>query len=185
MVTPSAMLISVVAWQPALRVASGPRLRATTPTLNFMQAKQIETGATLPSLDGMEVEIVTDDCAFDDTCEIISDEPNLLTKGKTILVGMPGAFTPTCTDAHLPGYIRGAKKLRRNGVNNIAIVTTNDRFIMTAWKRKMRECASQEGLRTIDTEVSMLADKNGNLIKSLGLAYAESLDRKEKNAFIQ
>ena len=49
----------------------------------------------------------------------------------------------------------------------------------------MRECASQEGLRTIDTEVSMLADKNGNLIKSLGLAYAESLDRKEKNAFIQ
>ena len=51
--------------------------------------------------------------------------------GMTLLVGMPGAFTPTCTDEHLPGFIRGAKRFKRLGVREVAIVTTNDRFIMT------------------------------------------------------
>ena len=70
-------------------------------------------------------------------------------------------------------------------MKNIAVLTTNDRFIMTAWKRKMRECAQAAGLNSIDSEISMLADKNGNLIRALGLAYNEALDKNEKNAFIQ
>ena len=124
------------------------------------------------------------DCSFDDTCEL-AETDNRFAKGKTVLIGMPGAFTPTCTDAHLPGYIRNARRFKRAGVTNLAVVTTNDRFIMTAWKRKMRECAEQEGMRSIDSQISMLADKGGNLIKALGMAYAETLDRKEKNSFIQ
>ena len=151
--------------------------------LNFMQARQIEVGATLPSMEDMDLAVVTDDCAFDDTCELISDR---LMNGRTVIVGMPGAFTPTCTDLHLPGYIRNARTFRnKKGVKTLAVVTTNDKFIMTAWKRKMRSCAEQEGLKTIDGEVSMLADSDGHLIKSLGLAYAESLDRKQANPFIQ
>ena len=115
----------------------------------------------------------------------MAETDNRFAKGKTVLIGMPGAFTPTCTDAHLPGYIRNARRFKRAGVTNLAVVTTNDRFIMTAWKRKMRECAEQEGMRSIDSQISVLADKGGNLIKALGMAYAEKLDRKEKNSFIQ
>lgn len=56
-------------------------------------------------------------------------------------------------------------------MRQVAIVTTNDRFIMTAWKKAMRSCMEKEGLSSIDTEVTMLADDKGELIKALGLAY--------------
>ena len=71
---------------------------------------------------------VHSDCSFDDTCEL-AETDNALSRGKTVLIGMPGAFTPTCTDAHLPGFIRNARRFRRAGVNNLAVVTTNDRFV--------------------------------------------------------
>jgi len=86
-------------------------------------------------------------------------------------VGMPGAFTPTCTSEHLPGFIRNARKFRRLGVDKLAIVTTNDKFIMSAWKKAMSECMQAEGLSSLDTEVTMVADKDAELVKSLGLAY--------------
>lgn len=181
------LVLAPTAWQvaPVARPVVDPTCARARPILaNVKQARQVQVGSKLPSIEAFGVEVVTDDCAFDDTCTL-AETTDLLTTGKTVLVGMPGAFTPTCTDEHLPGFIRNAKEMRAAGVNNIAIVTTNDRFIMTAWKRKMRECASQAGLDTIDTEVSMLADKDGHLIRSLGLAYNEALDRKQKNAFIQ
>ena len=81
------------------------------------------------------------------------------------------AFTPTCTDEHLPGYIRNARKFRRLGVKKLAVITTNDRFIMTAWKKAMKDCMQAEGLSTIDTEVTMVSDKDAELIKALGLAF--------------
>ena len=182
---------AAMAWQAALSTTATGGRPATMPIsararpifANFKQAKQVEVGGALPSVEGFGVELVTDDCAFDDTCAVVDDID--FTKGKSVIVGMPGAFTPTCTDEHLPGFIRNAKKMRRAGVKNIAVLTTNDRFIMTAWKRKMRECAQAAGLNSIDSEISMLADKNGNLIRALGLAYNEALDKNEKNAFIQ
>jgi len=176
----------VAAWIPTALPVTSPKASSRTQisVMQTMQAQQIEVGQPLPNLEGLGVEVVTDDCAMMDECKTI-DEEDLLTRGKTVLVGMPGAFTPTCTDEHLPGFIRNARKFRRLGVTQVAVVTTNDRFIMTAWKRAMRKCTEQEGLKTMDTEMAMLADQDGNLIRALGLAYAESLDRKEKNAFIQ
>jgi peroxiredoxin len=186
------------AWQlgpPALRPARptvigppalGPA-RATAIAMNFMQAKPVEVGQRFPDMNaiGGGVEVVTDDCAMEDMCEVVDTDDNLLTSGRTVLVGMPGAFTPTCTDEHLPGFVRNARKFKRLGVDALAVITTNDKFIMQAWKRAMRSCVEQEGLKSIDSEMHMLADKDGNLIRALGLAYAETLDRNQKNAFIQ
>ena len=87
----------------------------------------------------MSVALVTDGCAELDECQLLDSARELLS-GKSVLIGMPGAFTPTCNDVHLPGYIRSAPHFRKLGVDSVAVVTTNDRFIMTAWKRAMRKC---------------------------------------------
>ena len=114
-----------------------PTPRARPVRLNVKQASQIEVGAPLPLLDAsMGIEVVTDECAFDDTCKVVESE---LSVGTTVLVGMPGAFTPTCTDEHLPGFIRSAKQLRRAGVQNLCVVTTNDK-VRAASKGSRRNC---------------------------------------------
>ena len=159
-------------WLPnAAFLALAPMLTHRLPSagvrMQVKQASQIEVGQSLPAA---YVEIVTDGCAADDSCPVLTAE-EVLGVGKTVLVGMPGAFTPTCTDEHLPGFIRSAKRFKRLGVKTVAIVTTNDRFIMTAWKKAMKECMEKEGLRSMDTEVSMLSDDKCEFIKSLGLAY--------------
>ena len=65
--------------------------------MNVKQATQIEAGQALPQ---SYIEIVTDGCAANDDCQCLTVD-EFLAKGKTVLVGMPGAFTPTCTDEHL------------------------------------------------------------------------------------
>ena len=88
-------------------------------------APQIEVGAEIPNVD---VEIVPRTMLDDEPEEDVEVRPigDALGPGKTILVGMPGAFTPTCTDEHLPGFIRNAKKMRRAGVKNIAVLLAAD-----------------------------------------------------------
>lgn len=55
-------------------------------------------------------------------------------QGKTVLlVAMPGAFTPTCADDHVPGYLRDADKFRKNGIDDIVIMATSDFFVVKAW----------------------------------------------------
>ena len=76
-----------------------------------------------------------------------------------------GAFTPTCTDLHLPGFIRAAPRFERLGVDTLAVITTNDRFIMSCWKDAMKECMEAEGLKSLDDKVTMIADKDGEIIK--------------------
>lgn len=105
---------------------------------------------------------------------------------KCVIVGMPGAFTPTCTDEHLPGYIRNAPKMRRMGVDKIAVVTTNDRFIVSAWKSAMKGCLEGAGINAFDERVAMIADKDAELTKALGMAYYHKLDRsKESLSWLQ
>jgi len=145
------------------------------------QASQAEVGQAFPEA---YIELVTDGCAADDDCAVLSAS-EYFGKGRCVLVGMPGAFTPTCTDEHLPGYIRGARKFKRLGVKTLAVVTTNDRFIMTAWKSAMKQCVQAEGKATIDNDVAMLADPDADLTKALGLAFNMELDRKGPNAFFQ
>src|SRR5690349_5643212 len=58
---------------------------------------------------------------------------DLLGKGTVVVFGLPGAFTPTCSDYHLPGFVMRADDLKAKGVDTIACVSVNDAFVMKAW----------------------------------------------------
>lgn len=81
-------------------------------------------------------------------------------KGRTVaLFSVPGAFTPTCSAKHLPGYVEKAAELKAKGVDEIACTAVNDVFVMGAWGKS----AEAEG------KVTMLADGNGDFAKAVGL----------------
>ena len=80
-------------------------------------------------------------------------------KGKKVaLFAVPGAFTPTCSAKHLPGYIEKADELKAKGVDEIACTSVNDAFVLGAW----RDANNADG-------ITMLADGNGEFAKALGL----------------
>jgi peroxiredoxin len=83
----------------------------------------------------------------------------VLGSGKVVLFGVPGAFTPTCSDHHLPGFVLRAEDLKAKGVDTIACVSTNDAFVMGAWGKA----------QGTDDKVLMLADGNGEFAARLGL----------------
>ena len=83
-----------------------------------------------------------------------------LTQGKTVvLFAVPGAFTPTCSMKHLPGFVGKAGDLRAKGVDDIVCLSVNDAFVMGAW-------GSDHGA---GGKVRMVADGNGELTRALGL----------------
>ena len=80
--------------------------------------------------------------------------------GKTVaLFAVPGAYTPTCSARHLPGYREHAADLRAKGVDKIVCTSVNDAFVMGAW-------AKQEG---VTESIQVLADGNGAFAKAIGL----------------
>lgn len=78
---------------------------------------------------------------------------------KVVLVSVPGAFTPTCSMNHLPGFVDQADAIRSKGVDTIACMAVNDVFVMDAWGKD----------RGVGDNVVMLADGNGAYAKALGL----------------
>ncbi len=80
---------------------------------------------------------------------------------KVVLFSVPGAFTPTCSNQHLPGYVQQADKLTAGGVDTVACMAVNDVFVMDAWG------ASQN----VGDKVLMLADGNGDYTNALGLGF--------------
>lgn len=80
--------------------------------------------------------------------------------GRTVaLFSVPGAFTPTCSARHLPGFVEKAAEFEGKGVDEIACVAVNDAFVLQAW-------AKQAGA---EDKVTMLADGNGDFAEALGL----------------
>jgi peroxiredoxin len=80
-------------------------------------------------------------------------------KGRTIaLIGVPGAFTPTCHMNHLPGYVQRADELRAKGVDAIAVTAVNDVFVMDAWSKASNGAG-----------IEFLADGNGDFARAIGL----------------
>lgn len=79
---------------------------------------------------------------------------------KVVLVGVPGAFTPTCHKNHLPGYVGKAEEFKGKGVDAIAVTAVNDPFVMEAWQK----ASDPEG------KVLFLADGNADFAKSVGLS---------------
>lgn len=77
---------------------------------------------------------------------------------KVALFAVPGAFTPTCSAKHLPGFVEKAAELKAKGIDEIACTSVNDAFVMDAWK----QAAGSD-------EITMLADGSGTFAKALGL----------------
>jgi glutaredoxin/glutathione-dependent peroxiredoxin len=78
---------------------------------------------------------------------------------KVVLFAVPGAFTPACSQRHLPGYVDKAANLKAKGIDEIACVAVNDAFVMGAWAKEQKT----EG------KVRMLADGSGDFTRALGL----------------
>ncbi len=77
---------------------------------------------------------------------------------KVVLFAVPGAFTPGCSNTHLPGYVVNADKIKAKGVDTIVCMSVNDAFVMGAWGKAQNA-----------DDILMLADGNGELTRKLGL----------------
>jgi len=80
---------------------------------------------------------------------------------KVVLFAVPGAFTPTCSAKHLPGFVRKADEIRAKGVDEIVCLSVNDAFVMGAW-------GDAQG---VGDAVTLLADGNGEFSRALGLDF--------------
>ena len=91
--------------------------------------------------------------------EITTDQ---IFKGKTVvLFSVPGAFTPTCSAKHLPGFIQNADAIKSKGVDQIVCTSVNDPFVMDAWAKDQKT----------GDKVFMLPDGSGNLAKAMGMEF--------------
>jgi glutaredoxin/glutathione-dependent peroxiredoxin len=83
---------------------------------------------------------------------------DVLGKGKVVLFAVPGAFTPGCSNVHLPGFVQNSAELRAKGVDTIACVAVNDVFVMDAW-----------GKTHGADDILLLADGNAEFTEAVGL----------------
>ncbi len=109
----------------------------------------IQTGDKIPAVNITLVD--------NETWETISTD-KLFAGKKVVLFAVPGAFTPTCSESHLPGYIVNADKFQEKGVDMIACTSVNDAFVMQAWGKSQNAEA-----------IALLADGGGTLASVLGL----------------
>ena len=119
----------------------------------------IKVGDTLPNGSLSEfIAVETAGCSIGPNTFNVSD----MVKGKKISVfGLPGAFTPTCSAKHVPGYIANVDALKAKGVDEIWCVSVNDAFVMGAWAKDQHS----------DGKVRMLADGSAAWTKALGLEF--------------
>ena len=111
----------------------------------------IEEGQTLPDVTLMKA--TADGPEKTSTHEVFGE-------GRSVLFAVPGAFTPTCSARHLPGFVEKADALRQKGADRIACVSVNDAFVMQAWG---------EEAGAGDADILLLADGNGEFARALGL----------------
>ena len=87
---------------------------------------------------------------------LVSDE--LFGGRKVVMFAVPGAFTPTCSAAHLPGFVANADRIKAKGVDEIVCISVNDAFVMDAWGKAQNADA-----------IHMVADGNGEFARATGL----------------
>lgn len=117
----------------------------------------IKVGDRLPAGQLQEfIEVETAGCALGPN----RFEVEALVKGKRIVVfGLPGAFTPTCSAKHVPGYVQHYPEFKAKGIDEIWCLSVNDAFVMGAWGRDQK----------VDGRVRMMADGSGDYTARLGL----------------
>ncbi|MBI1243559.1 MAG: redoxin family protein [Alphaproteobacteria bacterium] len=130
----------------------------------------IKAGDKVPSV---KLKTMTKDGIKDLTTEDIF-------KGKKVAIfGLPGAFTPTCSAKHLPGYVTNFDALKAKGADTVACVSVNDAFVMDAWGKS----------QNVGEKVLMLADGNAEFAKALGIemdgtAYGMGLRMKRFSMYV-
>jgi peroxiredoxin len=105
---------------------------------------------------------LTESTAFGDSCPMPPQKLSAaeLAKGKRIVIfGLPGAYTPTCSAKHVPGYLEQLDALRAKGVDEVWCVSVNDGFVMAAWGREQNAIG----------KIRMLGDGSAELTRKLGL----------------
>ncbi len=110
----------------------------------------IKVGDQIPSMKLMAA-------AADGPKEVSTDE--IYGTGKVVTFAVPGAFTPTCSAKHLPGFVEHVADLRAKGVDRIVCMAVNDPFVMGAWAKD----------QNVGEKIIMLADGSGAFTKALGL----------------
>ena len=124
----------------------------------------VKVGDVLPDLD-MKV-IIKDDIKDIKLSKLFSDHSLMYPKEKKIvLFAVPGAFTPTCSAKHLPGFLTFASAFKEKKIDNIVCLSVNDPFVMKAW------CDANKA----GSDIIFLADRNAQLSKSLGLTFDGSM----------
>lgn len=121
-----------------------------------MVRPMIKPGDTLPDA------TLTESTAFGDSCPMPPQKLSAadLAKGKRIVIfGLPGAFTPTCSGRHVPGYLEQLDALRGKGVDEVWCVSVNDGFVMAAWGREQGAIG----------KIRMLGDGSAEFTRKLGL----------------
>ncbi len=109
----------------------------------------IEVGATLP--EATFSTLVNGEMSNPHTNTLFGEK-------RVVLFAVPGAFTPTCSQAHLPGYVALADKIKAKGIDSIICLSVNDAFVMDAWGKQQNA-----------EQIIMLADGDGEFTKSIGL----------------
>ncbi len=117
----------------------------------------IKVGDSLPDATLHEfVEVEGNGCSIGPNSFKVSD----MIKGKKIVIfGLPGAYTPTCSARHVPGYVEGFDALRAKGVDEIWCVSVNDEFVMGAWGRDLKATG----------KVRMMGDGSADFTRKVGL----------------
>jgi peroxiredoxin len=117
----------------------------------------IQVGQKLPEANVKEfIDTETEGCKLGPNDFKVAD----LTKGKKVVIfGLPGAFTPTCSAKHVPGYLEKFGEIRQKGVDEIWCVSVNDAFVMGAWGRELKTHG----------KVRMMGDGGAQFTKALGL----------------
>lgn len=88
----------------------------------------------------------------------------VLGRGRVVLFAVPGAFTPGCSQVHLPGYIQRAHEMAARGVDRIVCLSVNDAWVMDAWARS----------QSVGDAITMVADADGTFTRAMGLERAMS-----------
>ena len=89
------------------------------------------------------------------------DISEILNSGKIILFGLPGAFTPTCSNKHFPSFLKSKEELKKKNINKVFCISVNDPFVMEAWGRSY----------DLKDEIILLADVNANFTKRIGAEF--------------
>mmetsp|Transcript_14951 Transcript_14951/g.30189 ORF Transcript_14951/g.30189 Transcript_14951/m.30189 type:complete len:335 (+) Transcript_14951:137-1141(+) len=122
----------------------------------------IEVGAAVPNLTLTEVFGRSEN----ETNSRRVETTELFGKGLHILIGLPGAFTPTCSSKHVPGYLRLMPKFQKEGVS-VRFLASNDKYVIGAWRDSLAACA---GSGPLDTDLKFVVDGDLEFALSLGMA---------------